>query len=114
MLGHRHLRTSVCGTKRNCLGAHGISGAEGRPAVPSTWRRQPHAGRLHQALRELKADLSIAEFPATHFADRRYSELRRTISGMVEGYDAADPRRASTFALRDERMGLELGQQGGS
>jgi protein-S-isoprenylcysteine O-methyltransferase Ste14 len=23
------------GTKRNCLGAHGISGAEGRPAVPS-------------------------------------------------------------------------------
>ena len=28
-------------TKRNCRGAHGISGAEGRPAVPSTWRRQP-------------------------------------------------------------------------
>jgi hypothetical protein len=27
--------------ERNCLGAHGISGAEGRPAVPSTWRRQP-------------------------------------------------------------------------
>jgi hypothetical protein len=32
---------SGTGTKRNCLGAHGISGAEGRPAVPSTWRRQP-------------------------------------------------------------------------
>ena len=32
---------TACGTKRNCRGAHGISGAEGRPAVPSTWRRQP-------------------------------------------------------------------------
>lgn len=29
------------GTKRNCGGAHGILGAEGRPAAPSTWRRQP-------------------------------------------------------------------------
>jgi hypothetical protein len=29
------------GTKRNRLGAHGISGAECRPAVPSTWRHQP-------------------------------------------------------------------------
>jgi AraC-like DNA-binding protein len=33
--------TSVDGTKHNCLGAHGISGAEGRPAAPSTWRRKP-------------------------------------------------------------------------
>jgi len=72
----------------------------------------PHAGRLHQALRDLKTDLPVAEFLETHFADRRYGELRRTITGMVEGYDAADPRRASTFALRDEWMGLGLGQQG--
>jgi hypothetical protein len=64
----------------------------------------PHAVRLHQALRELKTDLPIAEFLKTHFADRRYSELRRTITGMVEGYDAADPRRASTLALRDEAI----------
>src|SRR6185437_4363825 len=31
---------------------------------------------------------------------------------MVEGYDAADPSRASTFALRDEWLGRGLGQQG--
>jgi monoamine oxidase len=31
---------------------------------------------------------------------------------MVEGYDAADPRRASTFSLRDEWMGQGLDQQG--
>jgi ribosomal protein L37E len=29
-------KTSGLGTKRNCLDAHGISGAERRPAVPST------------------------------------------------------------------------------
>src|SRR5262249_14840300 len=39
-------------------------------------------------------------------------KLRRTVTRMVEGYDAADPRRASTLALRDEWMGRELGQQG--
>jgi len=38
---------------------------------------------------------SIADFQETHFADGRYGELPRTIMGMVEGYDAADPRRAS-------------------
>jgi monoamine oxidase len=72
----------------------------------------PHAGRFYQALREVKADLPIAEFLETHFADRQYGELRRTVTRMVEGYDAADPRRASTFALRDEWMGRGEGQQG--
>ena len=64
----------------------------------------PHAVWLHQALKELNTYLPIGEFLKTHFADRRYSELRRTIIGMVEGYDTADPRRASTLALRDESI----------
>ncbi len=72
----------------------------------------PHAARLHQALMELEIDLPIAEFLKTHFADRQYSELRQAIKRMVEGYDAADPDRASTFALRDEWMGHGLGRQG--
>ena len=72
----------------------------------------PHAARFHQALIELEIDLPIAEFLETHFADRQYSELRRAIKRMVEGYDAADPDRASTFALRDEWMGHGLGRQG--
>src|SRR4029077_5214155 len=72
----------------------------------------PHAARLHQALTELEIDLPIAEFLETHFADRQYSELRQAIKRMVEGYDAADPDRVSTFALRDEWMGHGLGLQG--
>jgi monoamine oxidase len=72
----------------------------------------PHAAPLRRALSALKTDLPIAEFLARHFADPHYTELRRSIMRMVEGFDAADPSRASTFALRDEWMGHGLGQQG--
>jgi monoamine oxidase len=72
----------------------------------------PHAGRFYQALRAVRADLPIAEFLETHFAERQYEQLRRTIVRTVEGYDAADPRRASTVALRDEWMGRDEGQHG--
>ena len=72
----------------------------------------PHMGRFYQALSEVKADLSIAEFLETQFADRRYDELRRSITRTVEGYDAADPRRASTLGLRDEWMARDDGPHG--
>ena len=72
----------------------------------------PHAALLHRALIELKTDLPVAEFLETHFADQQYGELRKSVKRMVEGYDAADPNHASTFALRDEWMGHGLGWQG--
>jgi monoamine oxidase len=72
----------------------------------------PHADRFYRALREVKADLPIAEFLETHFADRQYDELRRSITRTVEGYDAADPRRASTLALRDEWLAEDEAQHG--
>jgi len=71
-----------------------------------------HSARLHQTLAELKTDLPVAEFLERHFADPQYRELRREITRMIEGYDAADPARASTFALRDEWMDRGLGRQG--
>ena len=72
----------------------------------------PHMGRFYQVLAEVKDDLPIAEFLETHFADRRYEGLRRSITRTVEGYDAADPRRASTLALRDEWMARDDGEHG--
>ena len=72
----------------------------------------PHADRFYRALSEVTVDLPIAEFLETRFADRQYGELRRTITRMVEGYDAADPRCASTLALRDEWLDRGEGQQG--
>ncbi len=72
----------------------------------------PFAARFYEALAEVKADLPIGEFLAKQFAGDRYAELRRAITRMVEGYDAADPARASTLALREEWMGRGLGTQG--
>jgi monoamine oxidase len=61
-----------------------------------------HATLLHRALSELKTDLPVTEFLKTRFSNRKYAELRDAVKRMVEGYDAADPDRASTFAFRDE------------
>jgi monoamine oxidase len=78
---------------------------------PDDWST-PHMSRFYQALAEVKADLPIAEFLETHFADRRYADLRRSVTRTVEGYDAADPQRFSTFALRDEWMARDDGEHG--
>jgi monoamine oxidase len=64
----------------------------------------PHADQLHKALMELQADMTVVEFLQRHFAGPEYAELRGSILGMAEGYDAADPHRASVLALRDEWM----------
>jgi monoamine oxidase len=75
-------------------------------------RSVPHAERFYEALSEVKADLPIAEFLERHFAEPRYAALRRSITRMVEGYDAADPRRISTFAIRDEWLARDDGEHG--
>ena len=72
----------------------------------------PHMGRFYQALSEVEADLPIGEFLETRFADRRYEQMRRSVTRTVEGYDAADPRRASTLAIRDEWMARDEGSPG--
>jgi monoamine oxidase len=72
----------------------------------------PHAAKFYQTLSETKADLPIAEFLETRFGGPEYERLRRAITRTVEGYDAADPRRASTLALRDEWMARDDGEGG--
>ena len=66
---------------------------------------------LRNALRELRDDLPVAQFLRGRFAGARYKRLRQSIERMVEGYDAADPERASTLALRDEWMDGERSTQ---
>jgi monoamine oxidase len=67
-------------------------------------RDDPHEAELHAALEDLKDDLTVAEFLRRHFAGDDYARMRRSIERMVEGYDAAEPERASTLALREEWM----------
>jgi monoamine oxidase len=78
-------------------------------------RRGPadeHMPELQAALSALTHDSTVAEFLRQNFADARYDQMRHSIERMVEGYDAADPERASIFALRDEWMGNDRGAQG--
>jgi monoamine oxidase len=72
----------------------------------------PHWDRFYQALEAVTSDLPIAEFLETHFAEPQYEGLRRAVTRTVEGYDAADPHRASTLALRDEWMARDDGEHG--
>jgi monoamine oxidase len=65
---------------------------------------------LPKKLAALKHDLPIAAFLDKNFAGERFAAMRRSILRMTEGYDAADPARASTFALRDEWLGGGLRQ----
>jgi monoamine oxidase len=66
--------------------------------------QDPHEAELQHALHELTDDLTVAQFLRQRFAGAEYAEMRRSIERMVEGYDAADPERASILALRDEWM----------
>jgi monoamine oxidase len=66
--------------------------------------REHYDDALHAAVKELTEDLTVAEFLRLHFAGPEHARLRHAVERMVEGYDAADPARASTLALRDEWM----------
>lgn len=72
----------------------------------------PHADRFYRALEAVNVDLPVAEFLETQFAEPQYDELRRSVTRTVEGYDAADPHRFSTLALRDEWTSREDGEHG--
>lgn len=77
-----------------------------------TERRLPEADRFYRALRDVTVDLPIAEFLEQRFGGPQHDELRRRILRTVQGYDAADPYRASTLALRDEWMAEDEGEGG--
>ncbi|MGX1317423.1 phytoene dehydrogenase-like protein [Bradyrhizobium sp. USDA 377] len=67
-------------------------------------RHDPHEAELQAVLGALQDDLTVADFLRRYFAGPKYERLRYSIERMVEGYDAADPARASILALREEWM----------
>ncbi|WP_439394946.1 flavin monoamine oxidase family protein [Bradyrhizobium sp. PMVTL-01] len=67
-------------------------------------RHDQYEAELQAVLGALKDDLTVADFLRRYFAGPKYERLRHSIERMVEGYDAADPARASILALREEWM----------
>jgi monoamine oxidase len=59
---------------------------------------------LKRKFRDLEQDVSVADFIGNQLQGDAYEELRFTLKNYVEGYYAADTRKASTFALREELL----------
>jgi monoamine oxidase len=86
------------------LPVHGARWNVDRRGFSQDDARASHTERLHGVLAALETDLTVADFLKRYFAGPEYGELRHFVQRMVEGYDAADPARASILALRDEWM----------
>ena len=56
-------------------------------------------------LKKLSTDIGVADFLDTYFDGEKYVMVRKTLRSFVEGYDAADSRLASSFALLQELLG---------
>jgi monoamine oxidase len=57
---------------------------------------------LISKLNQLQTDTSIYDFLQQEFPGGKYAELHTSVWNYVSGYDTADPRDASAFALRNE------------
>ncbi|MET4107496.1 NAD(P)/FAD-dependent oxidoreductase [Hymenobacter sp. UYP22] len=60
---------------------------------------------LLERLYQLPQDMPLADFLTQYFPGSEYAHLRRQATSFAEGYDAADARRVSSFALREEWSG---------
>lgn len=71
----------------------------------------PHEDRFLAAMQALEADLPVAEFVARYFAGPDCVALRQLVNREVQGYNNADPRRFSTFALRAQWLDPDAERQ---
>lgn len=66
---------------------------------------------LINKLDELKEDITLYNFLQQYFHEDKYKALRDSVTRFVSGYDTADQRRASCFALRKEWENEDDGAQ---
>jgi monoamine oxidase len=89
------------------------AGISYRPATGEMWTYQNGSfeengmvieewGLLMERLNELKEDTNIYDFLQKEFPGDKYEALHKGVWKYVSGYDTADPRDASAFALRNE------------
>ncbi|HTM91804.1 MAG TPA: NAD(P)/FAD-dependent oxidoreductase [Flavisolibacter sp.] len=57
---------------------------------------------LNKKFKEIKEDITVAEFIEKHLQGKEFEEARFTLKNYVEGYYAADTHKASTLALKEE------------
>jgi monoamine oxidase len=67
-----------------------------------------HSRLLEKRMDELKEDMPLNVFLEKYFPEEKYNDLKEMTRGFVEGYDAADADKASTFAFRKEWSGNDM------
>lgn len=61
-----------------------------------------HWESLMHELADLKEDITVSQFLERNYNRGAYEELRKSIRRFAEGFDLADPDRASILALKEE------------
>lgn len=69
------------------------------------------SGIVDEKLELVVEDMSVDAFLSTYFESPTHDEIVRSVRRFVQGYDAADPGKASTLAFRNEWLGEEDGEQ---
>ena len=61
-----------------------------------------HSNLLFKKLNKLTVDVSISDFLEKNFSGKKYEETRQSLQKLIEGYDAADIKKASALAFKEE------------
>jgi len=62
---------------------------------------------LMEQMNEVREDVTVEQFLERNFSGGKYEKLRKSVRRFAEGFDLADPSKASVLALREEWMGEE-------
>jgi monoamine oxidase len=64
--------------------------------------------KLVGAISKLGLDMPVYDFLQQHFGGEQYAAIRQSVTGFIEGYEAADTTDASVLAIKHD---LELGDE---
>lgn len=62
-------------------------------------------------LKSLKEDMTVDEFFQQHFPGKKYDEMKTSITHFLEGYEAADIRKASILSMRNDLLEEDFDEQ---
>jgi monoamine oxidase len=111
---HGNLPVTISLLKEAGIAYHEIKGELWRSMKGKFSREEDFilgADLFMKKLHELKSDTTVAAFLDLYFRADEYKNLRDSVTGYIEGYDAGDLWRASAFALRDEWGGMDESEQ---
>jgi monoamine oxidase len=104
---HGNLPLTIGLLKESGIDYRAVRGAMVR-IVNDDWKTQDDFTigweELMRKMNEIKEDMTVNEFLEKNFSEEKYVELRKSVLRFAQGFDLADPSKASMLALREEWM----------